>query len=94
MKTSSHRQNKNRAETEQEWVGGGVGEMGRLAGAHDLLTGCWFTCGNKRQRRGRAGIPRAGHWFTQAGAMVALRQKHPHSTHLCTDSQTLPAPQG
>ena len=47
-----------------------------------------------RQRRAGLGFPEPGHWNTQAGAIVALRQKLPHPTHLCASDQTLPSPQG
>ena len=93
MKTSSHRQSKNRAETEQEWVGEGVGEMDGLRcrpDPHRLLVHLW----EQKAEEGRAGIPEPGHWNTQAGAIVALRQKLPHPTHLCASDQTLPSPQG
>lgn len=75
MKTSSHRQSKNRAETEQEWVGEGVGEMDGLRcrpDPHRLLVHLW----EQKAEEGRAGIPRArslehsgwGHSGTEAEA--------------------------
>lgn len=96
MKTSFHRQNKNRAETEQEGVGEGVGEMGGLLCSHDphrLQVHLW----RQKAKEGRAGNPRAGsleHSGKTSGATVGLKQKCPHPTHLCASDQTLPSPQG
>lgn len=65
MKTSFHRQNKNKAETEQEEQGDG-GVMGGLLCPHDphrLQVHLW---GQRWQRRARLEIPEPDHWNTQA----------------------------
>lgn len=56
MRTFFHRQNKNRAESEQVGVGGVVGEMGLLYShdPHRLQVHLW---GQRRQRRSGLGIP-------------------------------------
>lgn len=96
MKTSSHRQNKNRAETEREGVGEGVGEMRGLLWPHDphrLQVHLW----GQKAKEGRAGNPRAGSLKLSgqtSGATVGLRQKRPHPTHLCASDQPPPSPRG
>lgn len=93
MKTAFHRQSKNRAESEQERVKEGVGEMGSSVCVLDSHRLPVCLCG---QRNAMTRIPEAESIQCPNKKLKALMRggSSSHPTYLCTLAQTLLSPRG